>query len=151
MLLKFLIYGMIGWAIFGQHDPENYGNIGRAMETMFVMLTLENLPDYIKTGREVSEWSIVFFVSYAVIASFLIFNLFIGIVLNSMEEARELERRRALREAYGATAVPVLDPAAHAHVVERIAILRRALEDLELELAVGDGASRRSGPRDGVQ
>jgi hypothetical protein len=68
-----------------------------------------------------------------------------------MEEARELERRRALREAYGATTVPVLDPEAHAHVVERIAILRRALEDLELQLAVGDGASGRSGPRDGVQ
>ncbi|MBA3401398.1 MAG: hypothetical protein H0U05_05345, partial [Actinobacteria bacterium] len=29
-----------------------------------------------------------------------------------------------------------LDPEAHAHVAERIVILRRALDDLEVELAV---------------
>jgi hypothetical protein len=30
------------------------------------------------------------------IAAFLVLNVLIGIVLNSMEEAREIERRRAL-------------------------------------------------------
>ena len=35
----------------------------------------------------------MFFISYTVIASFLIFNLFIGIVLNSMEEARSADNK----------------------------------------------------------
>lgn len=117
-VLLIYIYGMIGWLAFGQHDPENYGNIGRAMETMFVLLTLENLPDYIASGREVSEWSIVFFVSYAVLASFLIFNLFIGIVLNSMEEARATDRREHETD----------------DLLERIRQARTALEDAEREL-----------------
>jgi voltage-gated sodium channel len=92
-VLLIYIYGMVGWVLFGQHDPEHYGNIGAAMLTMFLMLTLENLPDNIEMGLEISGWTVVFFVSYVVVASFLIFNLFIGIVLNSMEEARSADRK----------------------------------------------------------
>jgi voltage-gated sodium channel len=150
-VMLLFVYGMAGWIFFSEELPEHWGNIGRAMLTLFVMLTLENFPVYMDEAMEVEPWAWVYFVSFILIAAFIVLNVLIGIVLNSMEEARELERRRALREAYGATTVPVLDPEAHAHVVERIAILRRALEDLELQLAVGDGASGRSGPRDGVQ
>ncbi len=65
-------------------------------------------------------------------------NLLIAIVLNAMEEARELERRHLLREEHGADEPPALDPEARAHVLQRIAVLRAALEDLEVELAVGE-------------
>ena len=97
-LLLIYVYGMLGWVIFADHDPAHFGNIGDAMTTMFVLLTLENLPNYIETGQQLSEWTIVFFVSYVLVASFLVFNLFIGIVINSMEEARSIELRRAERE-----------------------------------------------------
>jgi hypothetical protein len=63
-------------------------------------------------------------------------------VLNSMEEARELDRREAIRARHGVSGPSPVDPEAHAHVAERIAILRRALEDLELQLAVGDARNR---------
>jgi voltage-gated sodium channel len=87
------IYGMLGWVLFGSHDPANYGNVGLAMLTMFVMLTLENFPDNVAMGQEISQWTILFFISYVLLASFLIFNLFIGIVLNAMEEARSVDRK----------------------------------------------------------
>jgi len=58
-------------------------------------VTLENLPTYIEKGQELSDWTLLFYVSYVLVASFLIFNLFIGIVINSMEEARAIELHRA--------------------------------------------------------
>ena len=36
--------------MFGDHAPQQYGTIGDAMLTLFVTLTLENLPDH-KRGR----------------------------------------------------------------------------------------------------
>jgi voltage-gated sodium channel len=91
------------------------------------MLTLENFPVYMEAGMEVHPWAWVYFVSFILVAAFIVLNVLIGIVLNSMEEARELERRRAL----GARDVP-RHPAP---VAERIAILRAALDELEEELA----------------
>jgi voltage-gated sodium channel len=107
------------------------------MLTLFVMLTLENFPVYMEEAMEVEPWAWVYFVSFVLFAAFIILNVLIGIVLNSMEEARELERRRALRDARKSAGSAALDPEAHAHVLERIAILRTALDDLEQQFAAG--------------
>jgi voltage-gated sodium channel len=139
------VYGMVGWIWFGDELPGEWGDIGQAMLTLFVMLTLENFPVYMDAAMEVEPWAWVYFVSFILIAAFVVLNVLIGIVLNSMEEAREFERRRALRERHGAVGPSPVDPEAHAHVAERIVILRRALEDLELQLALGSDAPERSG------
>jgi voltage-gated sodium channel len=116
--LILFVYGMVGWSLFGDEAPEQWGDIGSAMLTLFVLLTLENFPVYLDQGRAIHPWSWVYFVSFALVAAFLVLNVLIGIVLNSMEEARALERRRI-------EGGPVAD---------RIATLRAALDDLEYEL-----------------
>ena len=140
-VLLVYVYGMVGWLIFEEHDPANFANVGQAMVTMFVLLSLENLPDYIATGQDLSDWTLLFYVSYVLLASFLIFNLFIGIVINSMEEARSIELHRAERELLDDD--DTNDEHAHAVVLdERLHALRSALEALEREVAAG----RRGGP-----
>jgi len=129
-VLLIYLYGMVGWVIFDEELPERFGDVGEAMLTMFVLLSLENLPTYIDEGREaVGDWTIAFFVSYVLVASFLVFNFFIGVIVNSMEEARviEAERDAAEREERGeAPAGPTPR--------ERIAALRAQLDELEREL-----------------
>jgi voltage-gated sodium channel len=140
------VYGMVGWLLFADDLPEQWGNIGRAMLTLFVMLTLEDFPVYMDEAMDVHRWAWIYFVSFILVAAFIVLNVLIGIVLNSMEEARELERREAIRERYrGRVAGAVIDPDAHAPVVERIAILRSALDELELELALESAPEGNSG------
>ncbi len=126
-VLVLFIYGMVGWTIFDDHAPEQYGTISEAMLTLFVTLTLENLPDQIALGRELSEWTLVYFISYAMLAAFLIFNILIGVVINSLEEARAIEHARERMDRY-----------AHGEVgptpEERIATVREALDELEADL-----------------
>jgi len=138
------VYGMVGWTLFGDELPEQWGNIGRAMLTLFVMLTLENFPTYMDAGMAVHPWSWVYFVSFVMIAAFVVINVLIGIVLNSMEEAREAERRNAVRKRLGAERPSAVDPDASAPVVERIAILRAALDELEAELSAGRPRTERA-------
>ena len=126
------VYGMLGWLLFAEELPADWGNIGRAMLSLFVLLTLEDFPRYMEAGMEVHQWSWIYFVTFVLITVFIIINVLIGIVLNSMEEAREVERRRRLSVDHE----PPLADIAPAPVVERIAILRVALDELEQELAV---------------
>ena len=139
MLLFF--YGMIGWSLFHEELPKDWGTIGRSMLTLFVMLTLENFPTYMDAGMEVHPWSWVYFVSFVLIAAFVVINVLIGIVLNSMEEAREAEKRQAVRDRLGVERGPAgIDEDASAPVVERITLLRAALDELETELSAGVSA-----------
>jgi len=89
-------------------------------------------------------WAWLYFASFILVAAFIVLNVLIGVVLNSMEEARELDRRQALRERYGVTGGPPVDPQAHAPVAERIAILRSALDELELALGPASDDARKS-------
>lgn len=130
------VYGMVGWLIFRDFAPAEgaFADIGQAMITMFVMLSLENMPDNLAMGQELSSWTLVFFVSYVLLASFLIFNLFIGIVINSMEEARAIELLKAERELLDED--PGNDEHAHQVVLrDRLHALKDAVDALERELA----------------
>ena len=139
-LLLVYTYGMVGWVVFADHDPEHFRNIGQSMVTMFVLLTLDDLTGYVKTGQELSDWSLLFFVSYVLVASFLVFNLFIGIVINSMEEARAIEAQKAEEALLDGDVSN--DAEAHAVILgERVHALRDAVEALEREIAVQRRAS----------
>lgn len=94
-ILVLFIYGIVGWGIFGQALPQQWGNIGTAMLTLFVLLTLEGFPEYLADARNVSDWAPIFFVSYVLIAAFIIVNMLIGIVISAMERAREQEAAEA--------------------------------------------------------
>jgi len=126
-VLVLFIYGMVGWTIFQDHAPKQYGTISEAMLTLFITLTLEDLPDQIALGRRLSDWTLLYFISYAMLAAFLIFNILIGVVINSLEEARAIEhaRERMDRYEHGETK-PTPE--------ERIATVREALDELEADL-----------------
>lgn len=158
VLLLVYVYGIVGWLLFHEQIPERWGNIGTAMLNLFVMLSLENLPDNLREGMAVHSWSWIYFVSYALMASFLLLNILIGVVINSLEEARAIEHRRE-REArlaaqaagdqsadMGLALTDAEDQAAM--IAERLTALRDALEDLEDHLGVADGRHRRFVSRD---
>ncbi|HEX5540398.1 MAG TPA: ion transporter [Micromonospora sp.] len=135
-VLVLYVYGMIGWLLFADDYPDDYGNIGRALLTLFVLLSLETLPDAIEAGRAVSDWTLIYFVSYVLIASYLLVNVLIGVVINSMEEARQLRMTERLRPDYDADGDGVPDEIDRIVVAQRLDELREAIISLERELRI---------------
>ena len=94
-LLLFL-YGMAGHYMFGDALPESWGSITVAMTTLFILLTLENFPNYLEAAIEVNEFALPFFLSYVFVIVFTVLNVLIGIVLHAMDQAREEYQAREL-------------------------------------------------------
>ncbi len=128
------VYGMVGWVMFGDENPAEYGDIGEAMLTLFTTLTLENFPDQLAAGREVTGWAIPFFLSYVLVGAFLVLNLLIGVVINSMEEARGIEAERALGDRIEHGEAPP-EP----ELADRLASLRQELEAVERDVRAAQG------------
>ena len=133
-VLLMYIYGMVGWILFHEGDPENWGDIGTAMLSLFQILTLENWPAYLERGQEIYPASWLFFVSYVLIASFLVINVLIAIIINSMEEVHEAEKLADRQEIEDEIAAEQ-----GATVAERIHAIRDSLDKLETQLAEGSG------------
>ena len=125
------VYGMIGYFWFGDDDPEHFGNAGLSMLTMFQILTLEGWNEVMDASLEQTGWAWVFYVSFILVGSFLVLNLVIAIVLNSVEEARAEEARRHRMDR-------AVDAGVEGHpqlLEQRLEDLRGALAALEDELA----------------
>nr|MDQ3934251.1 ion transporter [Actinomycetota bacterium] len=150
--LVLYVYAMVGWMLFGDEDPEAWGDIGQAVLTMFVLLTLENFPDKLERGMEIEPLSWIFFVSFALLAAFILLNVLIGVVLNSMEEARAIEldhEREALKKLRAEPGGE--EPLQDVVLEERVVALKVALEELERELQLADLGGRRPPPRGGAR
>ena len=90
---------MVGWILFHQEDPEHWGNIGDALLSLFQILTLEDWPAYLERGQDIVPASWTFFVSYVLLASFLVINILIAIIINSVEEVHAVEKAANLDRA----------------------------------------------------
>ncbi|MFE4261904.1 ion transporter [Streptomyces sp. NPDC056883] len=128
------VYAMIGWICFAEHDPQHYGSIGRAGLTLFLLMTLEGLGDAVHAGLAISPLSILFYASYVLFASFVLVNVLIGVVLNALEEAREMEDEAEKEEKRAALLAKQSPPDAADELLLRIAAVRSALDDMEAQL-----------------
>jgi voltage-gated sodium channel len=146
-VLLMYVYGMVGWILFHEEDPERWGNIGDSMLNLFVMLTLENWPQFLEAGQEIHPQSWIFFVSYVLLASFLVINILLAIIINSMEVVRENERAREREERMhdigegGVKAEAAMAAETAEAIAERVRVLRDTLDDLERDLG-GDAPTR---------
>ncbi|MFD7003894.1 ion transporter [Streptomyces mirabilis] len=131
--LLLYVYAMVGWVFFARYDPERYGSIGRSVLTLFLLMTLDGIGDAVHAGMEISRWSIVYYASYVLLASFVLVNVLIGVVITSLDEAREMEADEAEETSAGAALAGAADAPEHELRVH-IAKARQALDELEESL-----------------
>jgi voltage-gated sodium channel len=115
------VYAVIGVTLFAKADAENWSSLGLAFLTLFEMLTLEGWVELMEASSAATPWAWVYYVSFVVLAVFVVVNLFIAIVINNLENAK--------REHQSEQAGPA-DPA------EQLARIREQLEELEQALRV---------------
>ncbi|MEM7781430.1 MAG: ion transporter [Pseudomonadota bacterium] len=109
LLLLFYISAVMATKLFGEAFPEWFGNLGASLYSLFQIMTLESWSmGIVRPVMEVYPYAWAFFVPFILLTSFIVLNLFIGVIVNAMAEAtgeeahseREeiLEQLRALRD-----------------------------------------------------
>ncbi len=117
LFLLFYVYAVMGVYLWRDNDPAHFGSLQASMLTLFRVVTLEDWTDVMYTqmlGSDVYATEIaanavapkaspivgaLYFVSFVMIGTMIMLNLFIGVIMNSMHEA-QAERERRLRAAH---------------------------------------------------
>jgi len=147
-LLLLFVYGMVGVQLFGGELPERWGNIGSAMLTLFTVLTLEGWNEILFDAQGVTQFAWVFLVSFVLIASFLVINILIAVIITSVEEARDAERAEQILDRLDQRMLDGSGEDPLATLIEKVGDMKRGLGEIEDELGGIDIVRQRRDSRD---
>lgn len=87
MAIFFYVTGVLATTMFGPAFPVWFGTLGKSLYSLFQIMTLESWSmGIVRPVMETYPWAWAFFVPFIVIATFTILNLFIGIIVSTMQE-----------------------------------------------------------------
>ncbi len=126
--LMFYIYGVAGVHLFSQIDPQHFASLGAALFSLFRVITLDNWTDIFRAVQSAAPVAaLAYFVSFILLGTMIMLNLFIGIVMNSMAEMHaeieERDRARHVKEFGQAT------------LMDDLNLLEQQLETLKAQTA----------------
>jgi len=99
LVLIYYVFAVMATKIFGAAFPEWFGSIGASFYTLFQVMTLESWSMGIaRPVMELFPHSWLFFVPFILVATFTMLNLFIAIIVNTMQTFSD-EEHAAQREA----------------------------------------------------
>lgn len=87
--LLFYIYGVMGYYLFHQIDPQSWGNLGACLLTLFGIVTLEGWVEKMSQVLPAMPLAWIYFVSFIVVGTFTFINLFVAVVINNLSEAKK--------------------------------------------------------------
>lgn len=145
LFLNFYVYAVMGVFLFRDNDPVHFENLQTAMLTLFRVVTLEDWTDvmYIQMlGSDVYAYSnttdlpvipsaqplvgCFFFVSFVMLGTMIMLNLFIGVILNSMSEAQAEADSQYMRDR---------EKREHISLDDEIGEMEASLEKLQQQLS----------------
>ena len=85
MALVLYVSAVLATNLFGEIAQEFFGDLGASLFTLFQIMTVEGWPDIARPVMAQSPYAWMFFVTYLLIATFMVLNLFIAVVVNAMQ------------------------------------------------------------------
>lgn len=86
LLIINYVFAVMATKLFGADFPDRFGTLGGSFFTFFQIMTLEGWSgDVVRPVMEKHPWAWIFFVPYIILATFMVLNLFIGIVVDAIQ------------------------------------------------------------------
>jgi voltage-gated sodium channel len=99
MLLIFYVSAVMATKLYGASMPEEFGNLGASLFTLFQLMTLDDWANIVKPAMEKHPYALLFFLPFILVATFVVLNLFIGVIVESIQSLREEREAAGVAEA----------------------------------------------------
>jgi len=140
MILLYYVFAIVGIELFAHSFPDNFGDMFIAFKTLFELTTLEGWQDIVFPITDANPTAWIYFLIFIVFSSFILLNVVIGIVIDTMDEMSqqdtEAERIEAVREAKAAATLAGISDEEYAQqqklsLEDEIAALRRQMDKVQ--------------------
>jgi voltage-gated sodium channel len=89
--LVFYVFAVMATKLYGDTNPELFGSLGASMYSLFQVMTLEGWPDIVDGVLTHHPLAMLFFLPFMVLSTFTVLNLFIALIVDSMQKLHQVE------------------------------------------------------------
>ncbi|MGA8048425.1 MAG: ion transporter [Dermatophilaceae bacterium] len=92
LALIFYVFSVMATSLFAATFPEWFGTIGRSLYSLFQIMTLESWSmGIVRPVMEVHPWAWAFFVTFILLSTFTMVNLFVAVIVDTMQSMHQRE------------------------------------------------------------
>lgn len=133
LMLVFYIFAVMASKLYGESHPALFGDLGRSAYTLFQVMTFDDwsagvVKPLIEEGHRFA-W--LFFVAFIMLSTFMVLNLFIGVVVSALDEETAADAPKLTHLQ-----------ASEERLFTELSALRSELGALRAELAQSQGLTR---------
>ena len=101
MTLFFYIFAIMSTQLFGEKFPQWFGTLGESFYTLFQIMTLESWSmGIVRPVMDVYPYAWVFFVPFILVATFVMINLVVAIIVDAMAILNKSEEEHIIQEVH---------------------------------------------------
>ena len=94
LVLLFYVFAVMATMLFGDLHEEAFGTLGRSLFTLFQIMTLEGWADIARKIMEEMPFAWAFFIPFILVTTLTVLNLFVAIIVNSMQTLHDEDLKR---------------------------------------------------------
>jgi voltage-gated sodium channel len=98
LAIVFYIGAIMATTFFGEAFPERFGDLQRSALVLFQLTLFDDWGSVVNEVAAVHAWAPLFFLGFTILSAFAVLNLFIGVIVDAVQEARGAELKQDVEE-----------------------------------------------------
>ncbi|MBU6371295.1 MAG: ion transporter [Alphaproteobacteria bacterium] len=140
MAVVFYIGSVMATTLFGQHFPNEFGDLGKSSLKLFQLTLFDDWGATVAELNGVYPWAWVFILGFTILSAFAVLNLFIGVIVDAVQETRTNEQTAAIKKEVDEIDVSVEELSeAQSEANQELRVILKELKTMRAELAAMRG------------
>ncbi len=97
LAIVYYIGAIMATTFFGERFPDQFGDLGKSALVLFQLTLFDDWGSIVSQVGAVYPWAWAFFLTFTVVSAFAVLNLFIGVIVDAVQEARSAENSAAIK------------------------------------------------------
>ena len=140
LAVVFYIGSVMATTLFGERFPDEFGDLAKSSLKLFQLTLFDDWGATVAALNQVYPWAWIFILGFTILSAFAVLNLFIGVIVDAVQETRTNEQTATIKKEVDEIDVSVEELSeAQSEANQELRVILKELKTMRAEMAAMRG------------